>query len=92
MYDLKQRLTDAIERRPDADTEIFQFWSDKRLEYNVIAETVNSDGVAVMFRIDADIDAEFWQLSWEELEQGLSEWRALDDKLASERRLPTAAD
>lgn len=58
----------------------------------MIAETVNSDGLAVMFRIDADIDAEFCQLSWEELEQELSEWRALDDQLATEGRLPATAD
>lgn len=92
MYGLKQRLADAIEGQPDADAELLQFWSDKRLDHGVIAETVNSYGVAVMFRIDADIDAEFCQLSWEELEQELSEWQALDDQIATEVRLPAAAD
>lgn len=92
MYDLKQRLADAIEGQPDADTDILQFWSDKRLDHGVIAEAVNSDGIAVMFRVDADIDAEFCQLSWEELEQELSERQAFDDQLATEVRLPAAND
>lgn len=92
LNNIMHRLTDAIECPLDADTEILRFWNDKRLDSGVVAEAVNNSGIAVLFRLDGDADAEFCQLSWEELEQGLSEWQALGDQLATERLSRAVAD
>lgn len=77
MSDFKTRLIAAVECHPDADEELVQYWLDKRLDFNVIAQAVNRGGIALLFRVSADCDAEFCELSWEELEADLPEWRAL---------------
>lgn len=90
MNDFKNRLTTAIECPLDADAEIFQYWSDKQLDSGMVAEAVNNSGVTVLFRLDVDDDAEFCQFSWQELEQDLSEWRALGDKSSAGSSLEAA--
>lgn len=82
MSDFRTRLMAAIELRPDANEELVQYWNDRRLDFDAIAHAVNTDGVALLFRVSDNCDAEFCELSWDELEADLPEWRALGDPSA----------